>query len=604
MLDMLSLKNTLAELIELKNEVLECSEIEDENKSLQNVRAYVKLRSLDVREMQSNLTKIGLSSLGRAQSCVIDSINQDIVILSKLLNEEYTQTSADKKALTFKEAQEVMIQKSKIFGRLSENFKTKVMVTLPSEAKESPELIHELIAHGTSVFRINTAHDDALTWNTMAQIIKDENKKQDRNVKIYVDLAGPKNRTASIVKVFIPFKIGSWREPKRVEILPMRVPHAITRKGNKDKLGSDTEPVLVVSDALFELCKSSVEIEIDDFERDRNQFYKLIQEDGKIFIHANKKITIFEDTTLQIAHDDTSTASALYSMELLPQEIRLFRGDKIIITKEDIQGCADFEYDGMNYEAVIGCTNKEIFPYVKVGDDIFIDDGKIGCKVFATDKIGVLCDVFLAKESGTALREEKGINFPNTDLQLSAITPTDEKNFEDIVDFADIIGISFAQSADDIEMLQSMLLSKNKSSTAIAPKIETKSALENLPQILEQLIKWENYALMIARGDLAIEIGFDNLPYIQEEIFGICEAAHVPVIYATQILEGKMKNNLPSRAEVTDAAFAQRADCVMLNKGPFVVDTVVSIKNILRKVHTQFQKNRQLLSVCETWKVK
>jgi pyruvate kinase len=101
---------------------------------------------------------------------------------------------------------------------------------------------------------------------------------------------------------------------------------------------------------------------------------------------------------------------------------------------------------------------------------------------------------------------------------------------------------------------------------------------------------------------LAIEVGFDNLPYIQEEIFSICEAAHAPVIYATQILEGKMKNNLPSRAEVIDAANAQRADCVMLNKGPFVVDTVVSIKNILRSVHTLFHKNRQLLSVCELWR--
>jgi len=106
---------------------------------------------------------------------------------------------------------------------------------------------------------------------------------------------------------------------------------------------------------------------------------------------------------------------------------------------------------------------------------------------------------------------------------------------------------------------------------------------------------------MIARGDLAIEVGFDNLPYIQEEIFNICEAAHVPVIYATQILEGKMKNNLPSRAEVIDAANAQRADCVMLNKGPFVVDTIVSIKNILKTVHGIFHKNKQLLSNCKLW---
>lgn len=295
--------------------------------------------------------------------------------------------------------------------------------------------------------------------------------------------------------------------------------------------------------------------------------------------------------------------SKLYNYELLPQEIRLFKSQKLIITNKNILGQANFKYEDTIYSGIVGCTNKDIFPYVKIGDDIFIDDGKIGCKVISTNELGLVCEVFLAKENGTILKEEKGINFPSTDLMINAITDTDKKNFEDIVDFADIIGLSFAQTSDDIKMLQKMLKEKGKTSTAIAPKIETKTALRNLPDILETLIQWEKFAIMIARGDLAIEVGFDNLPYIQEEIFGICEAAHVPVIYATQILEGKMKNNLPSRAEVTDAASAQRADCVMLNKGPYVDDTVIILKNILRQMHTLFQKNRQLLSTCKEWKI-
>jgi pyruvate kinase len=106
---------------------------------------------------------------------------------------------------------------------------------------------------------------------------------------------------------------------------------------------------------------------------------------------------------------------------------------------------------------------------------------------------------------------------------------------------------------------------------------------------------------MMARGDLAIEVGFDNLPYIQEEIFDICESALVPVIYATQILKGKMKNNLPARAEVIDAAFAQRADCIMLNKSHFVVDTVIILKKILHSMHLIYEKNRQLLNISTTW---
>jgi len=585
------LEEMLNELLELKHIIT--SDKQSDNRSLDNLNSYVKLRSLDISKLQNQLTSIGLSSLGRAQSCVLNSLNQDIVILSKLLHKEYTDTNS---AITFDEAKSIMIENSKIFGRVNDNFLTKVMVTLPSEAKESPELISNLIANGTSVFRINTAHDDAATWNTMARYIKDENLKQNRNVKIYVDLAGPKNRTGSIKRVFNPFKIGSWRDPKLVKLLSNKKQDVYTAKGDPS--------TLVVTEEFYELCKQNSKLKIDDFERERVQTYDIIKQDDQLFINANKKITIFEDTTLSIDNKVIKNISKLYNLYHQPIELRVFCEDKVIITDHDIIGQNDFYYDGEKYAAVIGTTNKEIFKFIAPGDEIFIDDGKIGLTILKINDIGVVCKVFLAKENGTVIKEEKGINFPNTDLDISAITQTDERNFEDIVDFADIIGLSFAQTANDIKKLQNMLEAKGKTSVAIAPKIETKTALENLPDILKQLLKWENYAIMIARGDLAIEVGFDNLPYIQDEIFGICEAAHVPVIYATQILEGKMKNNLPTRAEVTDAANAQRADCVMLNKGPFVVDTVIAIKNILRNIHKLHQKNRQLFSVCETWKAK
>ncbi len=595
------IKKIYDELIILKQQVIENLEEKTENKSLRNLKAYLNLRAMDVTKLQNELTSIGLSSLGRSQSCLISSINQNIDILSSILNIEFVKTKIDLDALTFEDAQEIMIRKSDVFGQHLNQFKTKVMVTLPSEAKESPKLIKDLIANGTSVFRINTAHDDADTWNIMAKFIKQESELQNKDIKIYVDLAGPKNRTTQIQKVFIPFRIGSWRDPKLVEILPKSSTNAMTKKGIKDNQGN-LKSSLVVSDDFFKVCKKSLRLKIDDFERDTKQIYSLIKQDDRIFINCDKKITIEENTNIEIKNENHKYISALYNFEKLPQVIKVNLGDKIIITHQDIIGCSDYKYKETIYKCIIGCTNKDIFPYVKISDSIFIDDGKIGCKVIDINELGLECEIFLAKETGTALKEEKGINFPNTDLQISAITPTDEQNFEYIAQFADIIGLSFAQNKEDIKKLQDMLTLKNKTNIAIAPKIETKTALRNLPTILEQLLLWENYALMIARGDLAIEIGFDNLPYVQEEIFGICEAAHIPVIYATQILEGKMKNNLPSRAEVTDAAFAQRADCVMLNKGPFVIDTVIAIKNILRKVHTQHQKNRQLLGVCETWK--
>ena len=89
---------------------------------------------------------------------------------------------------------------------------------------------------------------------------------------------------------------------------------------------------------------------------------------------------------------------------------------------------------------------------------------------------------------------------------------------------------------------------------------------------------------MIARGDLAVEIGFARLAEIQEEILWLCEAAHVPVIWATQVLENLIKRGMPSRAEITDIAMAERAECVMINKGPFVLDAIAMLDDVVERM--------------------
>lgn len=596
------MKTIYEELLELKKTVISNLEIETDNKSLRNLAAYLNLRSQNVTKLQNELTNLGLSSLGRAQSCIINSINQELAIVSKLLKKELHYSKIDEDALSFEESKLIHLKNSEVFGRSKDTYTTKIMVTLPSLDENSPKLIQSLIKNGATVLRINTAHDDVNAWQTMAKLIKEENKQQQKDTKIYVDLAGPKNRTEYIQKLFTPFKIGSWRNPKLVEIISNDIEGNFTTKGEKDCSGNNQSKLAVEKD-FFESLKNYDELTVDDFERETTQTYKVIIKDDRVFIEVNKKITIYENSALYLENEDNDMMSRVTNFELKPQNIRVFKTNKIIITSKNIIGQADFIYEDILYAGIIGCTNKAIFDFVNIGEDIFIDDGKIACKIIDKIDLGIVCEVTLAKENGTLLKEEKGINFPSTNLNIPAITSSDEKNFQDIVAFADIIGLSFAQDANDIKKLQEMLHVSQKEDTAIVPKIETKKALENLPEILEQLLLSKKYALMIARGDLAIEVGFENLPYIQEEILNICEAAHVPVIYATQILEGKMKTNLATRSEVTDAALAQRADCIMLNKGPYVLDTLIVLKHILRQVHTQFQKNRQLLNVCKAWKV-
>jgi len=100
-------------------------------------------------------------------------------------------------------------------------------------------------------------------------------------------------------------------------------------------------------------------------------------------------------------------------------------------------------------------------------------------------------------------------------------------------------------------------------------KVETKEGVHKLPEILHEIFSWKHGAVMIARGDLAIEVGFENLAHVQEEVPNLCESAHTPVVYATQVLEGLMKKSISSRAKIIDASIARRTECVILNKGPF-----------------------------------
>ena len=133
-------------------------------------------------------------------------------------------------------------------------------------------------------------------------------------------------------------------------------------------------------------------------------------------------------------------------------------------------------------------------------------------------------------------------------------------------------------------------------------KIETRRAFERLPQLLLTAMRRPRVGVMIARGDLAVEVGYERLAELQEEILWLCEAAHLPVIWATQVLEQLAKSGLPSRAEISDAAMGERAECVMLNKGPHIDEAVVVLDDILCRMAEHHYKKNALLRQLHSWR--
>jgi pyruvate kinase len=127
---------------------------------------------------------------------------------------------------------------------------------------------------------------------------------------------------------------------------------------------------------------------------------------------------------------------------------------------------------------------------------------------------------------------------------------------------------------------------------SVVYKIETPDSVANLPALILEGMKTPPFGVMIARGDLAVEIGFERLGEIQEEILWICEAAHVPVVWATQVLENLQKSGMPTRSEITDAGQAALAECVMINKGAHTIPVLRSLKEIMERTSGRRTKKK------------
>lgn len=242
----------------------------------------------------------------------------------------------------------------------------------------------------------------------------------------------------------------------------------------------------------------------------------------------------------------------------------------------------------------IACAPAELFRDIQPGQPIWFDDGTIGGIVEERTEKSARVRVTHAKPGGSKLRPERGINLPGTALSLSTPTEKDVRDLGKVVAFADAIEQSFVQRPEDVLALHDLLRRHDADHVGIILKIETRRGFENLPHLLLAAMRRCSYGVMIARGDLAVEVGFERLAEVQEEILWIAEAAHAPTIWATEVLDRLAKEATLSRAEITDAAMSARAEAVLLNRGPFVVDAIRTLGDILGRMKEHQSKKRAL----------
>lgn len=243
-------------------------------------------------------------------------------------------------------------------------------------------------------------------------------------------------------------------------------------------------------------------------------------------------------------------------------------------------------------EKVIGNTERFSINYpklpqdVSVGERILLDDGKIMLEVLETNKTTeIRCKII----QGGILSSKKGVNFPNTKISLPSLTEKDQEDLEFALDQeVDWIGLSFVRSAKDIIELKQRIAKRGAKAKVIA-KIEKPEALENIDDIIQ-----ESDGLMVARGDLGVEIPFQKVPLIQKMLINKCVHKAKPIIVATQMMESMITSMSPTRAEVNDVANAvlDGTDAVMLSGetsvGQYPVEVIKTMSNIIQEMETHY----------------
>jgi pyruvate kinase len=568
-----------------------------------NLAHYLSLRRIDLRPLQARLAACGLSSLGRGEAQVLVNLDRVLSLLKRAAgNADQARGKEDYVGPMSEEGPQILLQHTDaLFGISSVARSVRIMVTLPSEAAWNFGMVKSLVDNGMDCARINCAHDTPAAWESMADNVRLASQQNGRSCKILMDLAGHKIRTGPVE-----------RGPAVLHIKPQKdalgrvVSSAIIRiESEAISVDDESHPVpkgqysLAVPQECFDRLLPDGRLFFTDL-RGKRRYFQLVERifDRYWIAHCDKSAYLSAETVFDVqsrradGHYRTVSQYPVCPFPGKPLEIRVYQGDRLLLTKDGSPGRpAVYDQQGnLRAPAHISCSIPQLVEGLRPGAAVWIDDGKLGTVVESINDAGVMLRVEHVGPDGARIGSEKGLNFPGLDLGLPPLSDKDKEDLDFVCRHADMVGFSFVETLADMDCLIAELEKRDARHLPIIAKIETHRAVRNLPELLLGTIGRQSLGVMIARGDLSVELGSVRLAEIQEELLWLCEAAHVPVIWATQVLETLAKTGSRSRPEFTDAAMGVRAECVMLNKGPFILQALRALDNVLIRMEAHQHK--------------
>ncbi|XP_022736957.1 plastidial pyruvate kinase 4, chloroplastic [Durio zibethinus] len=577
--------------------------------SATNLIHYLALKCLDTEPLKDDLALISLLNLDMVNSSVLKTLTTGIQLLEDLqLKSVRTEENVGAGICSQEELDKqkkgnfmintmrikAYLNRDKLLGPLQDGRLTHIMTTVGEEALDSETLITDLIKAGTSIIRINCAHGSPEIWSEIIRRVKQSSQMLEAPCRILMDLAGPKLRTSNLKPGPCVVKISPKKNATGKVIFPAQV--WVSHKG------TGAPPPHVSPDAVLFIDdqKFLTEIKVGDTLRFFDARGK------KRMLKISRVLHVFSGTGFMAECTRTAYVSSGTELHIKRKKgrfpvgqvvdvparesfIRLRVGDLLIISRDGT--CDQDSSNGHTSGAKrITCSSGYLFDAVKLGERIAFDDGKIWGVIKGTSLSEIVVSITHAGPRGTKLGSQKSINIPDSNIPFEGVTSKDLVDLEFVASHADMVGVSFVRDTHDIVVLRQELEKRKLQNLGIVLKIETRSGFEKLPLLLLEAMKSSNpLGVMIARGDLAVECGWERLADMQEEILSVSGAAHIPVIWATQVLESLVKSGVPTRAEITDAANGRRASCIMLNKGRHIVEAVSTLNSILNSNSEQMK---------------
>ncbi|MEX1055615.1 MAG: pyruvate kinase, partial [Rhodothermales bacterium] len=567
-------------------------------KSATNLVHYLALRQLDLRELQERLARLGLSSLGRTEAHVMATLEAVRRILVRLTSSHPFIESIF--PVDFEGSARLLSSHTDaLFGPAPESRGVRIMVTMSPDTAADPVPVRELVEAGMDCARINCARGDESIWRLMVENVRRAERETGRTCRVLMDLAGIKPRTGALEGGPEVVRLKPKKDAFGMVIGPARIWLAPPEQIPPEDVHVDA--TLPVNPNWLENVVVGSKIKLKDARGKKRKLKAVDRRPHGVVAEAFESAYVKSGAILILSKVDQFGTREMMSPvgRLKPREapIRLRIGDRLILLRKPEPG-RPAAYDSRGAllsPARVCCTLPEILEMVHEGETVRFDDGKIDGVVRNVLDEGLEVEITRAAAAGSNLRGDRSINFPESVIEMGGITDKDVHDLDFVVRHADVVGLSFANSVTDVRKLQYALADRHSAGKGVILKVETRRGFQQLPHLLLQAMKTYPVGVMIARGDLAVECGWERSAEVQEEILWLCEAAHVPVIWATQVLEGLMKSGLPSRAEITDAAMAERAECVMLNKGPFVLEAIRMLDDVFKRMRGHQAKKTALL---------